>query len=90
MGWKKMSRGSSVGQTSITICNEEIAVEFVYSGQGEMKNFLSFKHYNCKLWLGGTVIVTFSDAVVTLNVLTASNNEAEKLVETRTVHFAWL
>ena len=30
----------------------------------------------------------FSDAVVTLNVLTASNNEAEKLVETRTVHFA--
>ena len=83
-----MSRGSSVGQTSVTICNEEIAVEFVYSGQGEMKNFLSFKHYNSKLWLGGTVIVTFSDAVVTLNVLTASNNEAEKLVETRTVHFA--
>ena len=52
------------------------------------EELLSFKHYNCKLWLGGTVIVTFSDAVVTLNVLTASNNEAEKLVETRTVHFA--
>ena len=32
-------------------------------------------------------MITFSDAVVTLNVLTVSNNDAEKLVETRTVHF---
>ena len=37
---------------------------------------------------GELSLLIFSDAVVTLNVLTASNNEAEKLVETRTVHFA--
>ena len=72
----------------IQFADAEIAVEFVYSRQGEMKNFLSFKVYDCKLWLGGTIIVTLSDSVATLNVLTASNKEAEKLVETRTVHFA--
>ena len=72
----------------IQFADAEIAVEFVYSRQGEMKNFSSFKDYDCKLWLGGTIIVTLSDSVATLNVLTASNKEAEKLVETRTVHFA--
>ena len=38
----------------VQFANAEIAFEFVYSGQGEMKKFLSFKDYNCKLsWLGG-------------------------------------
>jgi len=48
-----MSRGSSGGKQVVQFANAEIAVEFVYSGQGEMKKVLPHKDYYCKLWLGG-------------------------------------
>ena len=53
-----------------------------------MKDFLSQKN-NGKLWVE-MIIVTVLDAIATVNVLTACNNDV-KPVETRTVpHFAWL
>lgn len=51
-----------------------------------MKDFLCQKN-NGKLWVE-MIIVTVLDAIATVNVLTASNNDV-KPVETRTVpHFA--
>jgi len=67
---------------------QEIAVEFVDSRRQKMKDFLSQRN-NGKLWVE-MIIVTVLDAIATVNVLTASNNDV-KPVETRTVpHFAWL
>ena len=65
---------------------QEIAVEFVYSRRQKMKDFLSQRN-NRKLWVE-MIIVAALDAIATVNVLTASNNDV-KPVETRTVpHFA--
>ena len=65
---------------------QEIAVEFVYSRRQKMKDFLSQRN-NLKLWVE-MIIVAALDAIATVNVLTASNNDV-KPVETRTVpHFA--
>ena len=65
---------------------QEIAVEFVDSRRQKMKDFLSQRN-NGKLWVE-MIIVTVLDAIATVNVLTASNNDV-KPVETRTVpHFA--
>ena len=61
---------------------QEIAVEFVYSRRQKMKDFLSQRN-NLKLWVE-MIIVTALDAIATVNVLTASNNDV-KPVETRTV-----
>ena len=50
-----------------------------------MKNVASADRlffYNIKLWLEVTIVTSF-------DVLTANNND-ENLVETRTIHFAWL
>ena len=52
-----------------------------------MKN-IYLKDDNCKL-LVEVIIVTFLDAIPTVDVLTASNNEV-KLVESQTVHSARL
>ena len=65
---------------------QEIAVEFVYSRRQKMKDFLSQRN-NRKLWVE-MIIVAALDAIATVTVLTASNNDV-KPVETRTVpHFA--
>ena len=61
---------------------QEIAVEFVYSIRQKMKDFLSQRN-NGKFWVK-MIIVTVLDAIATVNVLTASNNDV-KPVETRTV-----
>ena len=37
--------------------------------------------------MGGSDIATFLDAVATVDVITANNNDV-KLIETRNVHFA--
>ena len=50
-----------------------------------MNNFL-YKDDNGKLWVE-VIIFTFLDTVVTVDVLTASNNDVN-FVETQTVHFA--
>ena len=52
-----------------------------------MKNIF-LKDDNGKLWVK-VIIATFLDAIPTVDVLTASNNEV-KLVESGTVHFARL
>ena len=66
---------------------QEIAVEFVYSWQQKIKNFY-IKDDSAKLWVE-VIIVTFFNAVATVDALTASNNDAN-FVETQTIHFAWL
>ena len=52
-----------------------------------MKNIF-LKDDNGKLWVE-VIIATFLDAILIVDVLTASNNEV-KLVESETVHFARL
>ena len=49
-----------------------------------MNNFL-YKDDNGKLWVE-VIIITFLDTVVTVDVLTASNNDVN-FVKTQTVHF---
>ena len=51
-------------------------------------NIFFFKDYNGKLWVE-VIIVTFLNAVTTVDVSAASNNDL-KLGETRTVQVVWL
>ena len=53
---------------------QEIVVEFVYSRQQKIKNFLYNKDDNGKSWVE-VIIVTTLDAVVTVDVLPANNND---------------
>jgi len=55
---------------------------------GNEQLFISFyiKDDNGKLWVE-VIIFTFSDAVATVDVLTASNSDVN-FVETQIVHFA--
>ena len=53
---------------------QEISVEFVYSRQQKIKNFSYNKDDNGKLWVE-VIIVTTLDAVVTVDVLPANNND---------------
>ena len=63
---------------------QEIAVEFVYSIQQKKRTFHN-KDDNGKLWVEVN-IVTSVDAIATVDVLTANNNDVN-LVETRNVYF---
>ena len=77
MGFKKaMSRGFSGGKQVIKSANTRNRAEFVYSGNN-----------HGKLWVE-VIIVTFLDAVVTVDVLTPASKNDVKHVETRTVHFS--
>ena len=85
-GIKAMSRGfSGSKQEKKKLPTEEIAVDFVYSRQQEMKSFFHFKDDNVKLWVK-VFIVTFLYAVATVDVLMANSNDVN-LAKTRQVHF---
>ena len=62
---------------------EEIAVEFVYPRQQEMK---TFSDDNVKIW-AKVIFVTFLCAVATVDVLVVNSNEVN-FAKTRYVHFA--
>ena len=64
---------------------EEIAVEFVYSRQQDMRPF-HLKDENVKIWVEA-IIFTFLYAVATVDVLMANSNDLN-LAKTRYVHFA--
>ena len=64
---------------------EEIAVEFVYYRQQEMKTF-HLKNDNVKIWVK-VIIVAFLDAVATVDALMANSNDVN-LAKTRYVRFA--
>ena len=53
---------------------QEIVVEFVYSRQQKIKNVSYNKDDNGKSWVE-VIIVTTLDAVVTVDVLPANNND---------------
>ena len=53
---------------------QEIVVEFVCSRQQKIKNFSYNKDDNGKSWVE-VIIVTTLDAVVTVDVLPANNND---------------
>ena len=65
---------------------DENAVEFVYSIQRKTDNFFMFKTLLASQCVV-VIIVTLLEAVATVDVITACNNDL-KLGETRTVHFA--
>ena len=65
---------------------EEIAVEFVYSEQQEMKTFSSRKGNDVKIWVE-VIIVPFLYAVATADVLMPKSNDVN-LAKTQYVHFA--
>ena len=70
-----MSRGFLGGkQIIIELQMQEIIVEFVYSRQQKIKNFSYNKDDNGKSWVE-VIIVTTLDAVVTVDVLPANNND---------------
>ena len=85
-----MSRSFSGGKQVIKSCRlQEIAVKFIHSKQQKMKKTFHLKDDNGKLWVEVIIVIFLKDAVATVDVLIASNNEV-KLVDTRTVHFARL
>ena len=61
---------------------QEIAIEFVYSRQQKMKDFSSQKR---QIFMGGSDHFRSFDAVATVNVLPANNND-KNLDENRTVN----
>ena len=66
---------------------QEIAIEFVYSRQQKMKDFSS-QGRKRHIFMGGSDHFRFFfDAVATVDVLPANNND-KNLDENRTVHFA--
>ena len=67
---------------------QEIAIEFVYSRQQKMKDFSSQERKK-HIFMGEVTIFDFFDAVATVDVPPANNND-KNLDENRTVHFAWL
>ena len=67
---------------------QEIAIEFVYSRQQKMKEFSSQGEKGKFSWVE-VIIFAFFDAVATVDVLPANNND-KYLDENRTVHFARL
>ena len=87
VGIKAMSRSSLRGANKWhNLPMQEIKVEFVYSKQQKWRT-CHLRNENGKLM--EVIIATFLNTNGTADVLTASSNDV-KLVEARTVHFAWL
>ena len=86
---KAMSRGFSGVQTSYKFFQYKKSQSSLFTlDKRKWTNFYIKDDNDNFIWVEVT-IVTFFNAVETTDVLTASNNDVN-VVETQTVHFAWL
>ena len=83
---KVMSRGFSWGKQVINFSNTRNRRRVCLFLTTENKQLVNIKDDNGKLWVE-LIIVTFFNAVATVDVRTASNNDVN-FVETQTLQFA--
>ena len=83
---KVMSRGFSWGKQVINFSNTRNRRRVCLFLTTENKQLVNIKDDNGKLWVE-LIIVTFFNAVATVNVRAASNNDVN-FVETQTLQFA--